>query len=148
MKRYLNCAAGNTLAVYAATLALTAVPATAQSADTSGGIVHDAEYYVLKAQNGENWAAEDIELQAKLAATLHEGQVVGFAERGTNVGERRDPGSQGLVHGLGRGIPIRQVVLKIETEPGDPQVLRGRGVERAGRPVSPPGDELVPVGPG
>lgn len=30
-------------------------------------IVHDAEFYVLKAQNGESWAAEDTELQAKLA---------------------------------------------------------------------------------
>ena len=31
-------------------------------------IVHDAEYYVLHAQNGERWAAEDEELDAKLAA--------------------------------------------------------------------------------
>ena len=31
-------------------------------------VVHDAEYYVLKVQNGENWAAEDKELNAKLAA--------------------------------------------------------------------------------
>lgn len=30
-------------------------------------IVHDAEYYVLNAQNGERWAAEDVDLQAKLA---------------------------------------------------------------------------------
>ncbi|MHC4743751.1 MAG: sulfatase-like hydrolase/transferase [Planctomycetota bacterium] len=31
-------------------------------------IVHDAEYYVLEAQNGEKWAAEDRELDKKLAA--------------------------------------------------------------------------------
>ncbi len=31
-------------------------------------IVHDAEYYVLEAQNGERWAAEDRELNARLAA--------------------------------------------------------------------------------
>jgi arylsulfatase len=31
------------------------------------GIVQDAEYYVLKAQNGEKWAAEDKGLDAKLA---------------------------------------------------------------------------------
>jgi arylsulfatase A-like enzyme len=31
-------------------------------------IVHDAEFYVLKAQHGDNWAAEDKELDAKLAA--------------------------------------------------------------------------------
>ena len=31
-------------------------------------IVHDAEYYILEAQNGERWAAEDEELAQKLAA--------------------------------------------------------------------------------
>ncbi len=31
-------------------------------------IVHDAEYYVLEAQNGQRWAAEDQELSARLAA--------------------------------------------------------------------------------
>ena len=31
-------------------------------------IVHDAEYYILEAQNGQRWAAEDKELDAKLAA--------------------------------------------------------------------------------
>jgi arylsulfatase len=30
-------------------------------------IVHDAEYYILEAQNGEKWAAEDKELDRKLA---------------------------------------------------------------------------------
>ncbi|MDX2313128.1 MAG: hypothetical protein QNL90_03560, partial [Gammaproteobacteria bacterium] len=31
------------------------------------GIVQDAEYYVLEAQNGEKWAKEDIGLDKKLA---------------------------------------------------------------------------------
>ena len=31
------------------------------------GIVHDAEYYILEAQNGERWAAEDTALDARLA---------------------------------------------------------------------------------
>ena len=31
-------------------------------------IVHDAEYYVLEAQNGERWVAEDKELETKLTA--------------------------------------------------------------------------------
>ena len=31
-------------------------------------IVHDAEYYVLKAQHGDKWAAEDKEIDKKLAA--------------------------------------------------------------------------------
>jgi len=31
-------------------------------------IIHDAEYYVLEAQHGEAWAAEDAEIDAKLAA--------------------------------------------------------------------------------
>jgi arylsulfatase len=30
-------------------------------------IVHDAEYYILEAQNGERWAAEDAALDKKLA---------------------------------------------------------------------------------
>jgi hypothetical protein len=30
-------------------------------------IVHDAEYYILAAQNGERWSAEDVKLDAKLA---------------------------------------------------------------------------------
>ncbi len=30
-------------------------------------IVHDAEYYILNAQNGDKWAAEDSELDKKLA---------------------------------------------------------------------------------
>jgi len=33
---------------------------------TANEIVHDAEYYVLEAQNGEKWAAEDKSLQQKL----------------------------------------------------------------------------------
>ncbi|GAG99132.1 unnamed protein product, partial [marine sediment metagenome] len=31
------------------------------------GIVHDAEYYILEAQNGKHWAAEDKSLDARLA---------------------------------------------------------------------------------
>ena len=30
-------------------------------------IVHDAEYYILEAQNGERWAAEDVAIDQKLA---------------------------------------------------------------------------------
>lgn len=30
-------------------------------------IIHDAEYYILQAQNGEKWAAEDTDIDAKLA---------------------------------------------------------------------------------
>jgi arylsulfatase len=39
-------------------------PAQAQE----GKIIHDAEYYILKAQNGDRWAAEDGDLDSKLAA--------------------------------------------------------------------------------
>ncbi len=35
---------------------------------TAKEMVHDAEYYVLEAQNGERWAAEDADLDRKLAA--------------------------------------------------------------------------------
>ena len=30
-------------------------------------IIHDAEYYVIEAQNGERWASEDVELDKRLA---------------------------------------------------------------------------------
>ncbi|MGH8616353.1 MAG: sulfatase-like hydrolase/transferase [Burkholderiales bacterium] len=42
--------------------------ATAQTAKPTGKIVHDAEYYILDAQHGEKWAAEDKGLDQKLAA--------------------------------------------------------------------------------
>ena len=32
-----------------------------------GKIIHDAEYYILEAQNGKRWAAEDKEIDKKLA---------------------------------------------------------------------------------
>ena len=32
-----------------------------------GEIVHDAEYYILEAQNGKKWAAEDKDLDKRLA---------------------------------------------------------------------------------
>jgi len=31
-------------------------------------IIHDAEYYILEAQNGEKWAADDQAVDAKLEA--------------------------------------------------------------------------------
>jgi hypothetical protein len=34
---------------------------------SAADVVHDAEYYILNAQNGERWAAEDRELDKKLA---------------------------------------------------------------------------------
>jgi arylsulfatase len=39
----------------------------ALASDSKGKIVHDAEYYILDAQNGEKWAAEDKDLGKKLA---------------------------------------------------------------------------------
>ncbi len=39
----------------------------ALASDSKGKIVHDAEYYILDAQNGEKWAAEDKEFDKKLA---------------------------------------------------------------------------------
>ena len=55
-------------AIVAAAGALLSFTAYAQDTITPDGIVHDAEFYVLKAQNGERWAAEDEELQARLDA--------------------------------------------------------------------------------
>ena len=45
-------------------------------------IVRDAEYYILNTQNGERWAAEDAELDAKLAELRKEhGQPPGEVNR-------------------------------------------------------------------
>jgi arylsulfatase A-like enzyme len=38
------------------------------SGPAASQIAHDAEYYIAEAQNGEKWAAEDMALDAKLAA--------------------------------------------------------------------------------
>ena len=49
-------------------VAITAAPSIgAQQSSSPGGIVHDAEFYVLQAQHGEQWAAEDATLDQKLA---------------------------------------------------------------------------------
>ena len=52
------------LATGTAVLAVLAMTAPAASA---ADIVHDAEYYILEAQNGKVWEVEDSELDAKLA---------------------------------------------------------------------------------
>jgi arylsulfatase len=41
-------------------------PATVALAD-EGKIIHDAEYYIIEAQNGERWAADDKQIDKKLA---------------------------------------------------------------------------------
>jgi arylsulfatase A-like enzyme len=51
------------VAVFAAMVLVSGASVT-QAADK---IVHDAEYYILEAQHGEKWAAEDKELDKKLA---------------------------------------------------------------------------------
>ena len=48
--------------------ALLALGLTGVQAHAAEAIVHDAEYYILESQNGERWAAEDKELDKKLAA--------------------------------------------------------------------------------
>ena len=40
----------------------------------SGDIVHDAEYYILEAQHGERWAAEDETLDKKLVEAYNKGR--------------------------------------------------------------------------
>ena len=49
-------------------LALSTLCLPAASAEGPNPIVHDAEYYILEAQNAERWTAEDRSLDAKLAA--------------------------------------------------------------------------------
>lgn len=55
--------------IFTVVLCLMIGPVLAQdnSSGSSGKIVHDAEFYVLKAQHGKKWAAEDKELDKKLA---------------------------------------------------------------------------------
>ena len=50
-----------TIAAVVGIVALCAFPAASQ-------IIHDAEYYILEAQNGEKWASDDKAVDAKLAA--------------------------------------------------------------------------------
>ena len=42
-------------------------PAMAEKAEIPGGLVHEAEFQRLWEQNGDRWAEEDKEIQAKLA---------------------------------------------------------------------------------
>ena len=47
------------------TAVLVVMPLSAAAAQENQ-IVHDAEYYIISAQNGERWAAEDDALDARL----------------------------------------------------------------------------------
>ena len=51
--------------IYAALAFLLVTGAVAAKED--GKIIHDAEYYILEAQHGEKWAADDKEVNRKLA---------------------------------------------------------------------------------
>jgi len=52
--------------VLAGGITIVAAFGTPLAAQAEDAIVHDAEYYVLEAQHGEEWAAEDVALRAKL----------------------------------------------------------------------------------
>jgi len=39
---------------------------TTVSGQNNDGFVHDAEYFILQAQNGEKWSAEDKDIDKKL----------------------------------------------------------------------------------
>jgi hypothetical protein len=60
-----SCRNGSALAVLLAGSALI-LPHSAAAQDGTE-IIHDAEFYVLQAQNGDRWTEEDEGLQAKLA---------------------------------------------------------------------------------
>ena len=49
------------------TLLVFLLGAGAVAAKEDGKIVHDSEFYILEAQNGEKWAADDKEVDQKLA---------------------------------------------------------------------------------
>jgi len=54
-------------AFYTATLLFCATMAVSNTAVANSNIVYDADYYILEAQNGKKWAAEDSQLDKKLA---------------------------------------------------------------------------------
>ena len=47
--------------------ATTASKPPAESASSSGKLIHDADYYILEAQHGEKWVADDKVVDSKLA---------------------------------------------------------------------------------
>ena len=47
-------------------LAALAIALSSVSARAANKLVHDAEYYILEAQNGEKWAADDKEVCLRL----------------------------------------------------------------------------------
>ena len=53
---------------YLSSIVLFILAATIASISGAADIVHDAEYYILEAQNGDRWAVEDEGLNARLAA--------------------------------------------------------------------------------
>ena len=54
--------------LFAASLAVILFAGNALADNTPANLIQDAEYYVLEAQHGEKWAAEDKELDKKLSA--------------------------------------------------------------------------------
>ncbi len=57
-----------------ATIAAMAFGATNGLAEKNTKIVHDTEYYILEAQNGEQWAKDDKVVDEKLAGRRDGGQ--------------------------------------------------------------------------
>jgi arylsulfatase len=53
-------------------IALIAVGLLAAGTAAAADIVHDAEYYILEAQNGKRWAVEDGELATSPACTANQ----------------------------------------------------------------------------
>ena len=47
---------------------LVAITAAAVTAVSAQEIIHDADYYILKAQHGKTWAEQDKEIDARLTA--------------------------------------------------------------------------------
>jgi len=47
---------------------LVAIATSYAAPSQAGDVIHDAEYYILEAQNGERWAADDATVDEKLAA--------------------------------------------------------------------------------
>ena len=60
----------NRIMTYCTLLLISFVWVTAACAkgDSGSKIIHDAEYYILEAQHGEKWAADDKSVDSKIAA--------------------------------------------------------------------------------
>jgi len=133
-----------TVLIMASCLALAVSGGAAIAQSQKSRIVHDAEYYVLKAQHGNKWAAEDKELSTKLAALKRKHgmppNIVHIMVDDTAVGEIGIPAIQKVrgfstpnINRLAReGINFMRMYTEPSCTPSRAAVMTGRHPIRNG----------------